>query len=83
MSVHAGDAKLILCVVSAANDARNQEAISLARTADPRGKRTLTVFSKADMAGVTEQEPVGQVRALMLPDSLGCVAVGQFEHFAI
>tara|TARA_B110000977_G_scaffold201498_1_gene296427 strand:+ start:372 stop:2258 length:1887 start_codon:yes stop_codon:yes gene_type:complete len=41
---------IILCVIPAVDDFANSEAIKLAKTVDPEGKRTLGVITKVDMA---------------------------------
>ena len=40
---------IILCVVPAVDDFANSEAIKLAKSVDPRGKRTLGVITKVDL----------------------------------
>jgi GTP-binding protein EngB required for normal cell division len=41
---------IILCVIPAVDDFANSEAIKLAKTVDPEGKRTLGVITKVDLA---------------------------------
>jgi GTP-binding protein EngB required for normal cell division len=41
---------IILCVIPAVDDFANSEAIKLAKTVDPEGKRTLGVVTKVDLA---------------------------------
>ena len=41
---------IILCVIPAVDDFANSEAIKLAKTVDPDGKRTLGVVTKVDLA---------------------------------
>ena len=45
----ANDQMIILCVVPAVDDFANSEAIKLAKSVDPTGKRTLGVVTKVDL----------------------------------
>ncbi|BGP50932.1 hypothetical protein JCM10450v2_006858 [Rhodotorula kratochvilovae] len=44
----AGDSAIILLTVQMTDDFMNQKAVKLAKEADPEGKRTIGVFTKAD-----------------------------------
>ena len=45
---HAGDENVIVCVLDMQFDLTNQNAIDMAKEADPGGRRTLGVLTKPD-----------------------------------
>lgn len=48
--VPAGQAKIILCVLPATQDFSTQEALTMAKTHDPAGARTIGVVTKIDLS---------------------------------
>lgn len=66
---------MIVCVLDMTSHLTNQNAIDMAKEADPAGKRTLGIVTKPDRAVSADTNALDQLESGAFPMGLGFVVV--------